>query len=296
MHVWLGNKSYKFPKNYYREEVRVPFENIDIPVPAEYEAILKIKYGDYMIPVHNWDSHEYPFYVKQKKHCIEEGVKLNDYKDTFSDYMQYKEQVDVIRKAKKIVKRFNGDIHKTVLFLAYKVDNWNMLDNIYRQYCGKENTRVIVQSVPYYYKTVNGVFEKYTDSGSYPDYVTITPIEEYNYLEEYPDEIVFQYPYDNYNSAGTTDPVFYSYNLASHTQKLIYIPYFRTDEIDENDMRAYTNMDAYVTMPGVVYSDRVIVQSEGIRKLYIKKLTEFFGEETGSEWAAKIEAGDIGGN
>lgn len=296
MHVWLGNKSYKFPKNYYREEVRVPFENIDIPVPAEYEAILKIKYGDYMIPVHNWDSHEYPFYVKQKKHCIEEGVKLNDYKDTFSDYMQYKEQVDVIRKAKKIVKRFNGDIHKTVLFLAYKVDNWNMLDNIYRQYCGKENTRVIVQSVPYYYKTVNGVFEKYTDSGSYPDYVTITPIEEYNYLEEYPDEIVFQYPYDNYNSAGTTDPVFYSYNLASHTQKLIYIPYFRTDEIDENDMRAYTNMDAYVTMPGVVYSDRVIVQSEGIRKMYIKKLTEFFGEETGSEWAAKIEAGDIGGN
>ena len=55
-------------------------------------------------------------------------------------------------------------------------------------------------------------------------------------------------------------------------------------------------MNEYVTMPGVVYSDRVIVQSEGIRKLYIKKLTEFFGEETESEWAAKIEAGDIGGN
>ena len=32
-------------------------------------------------------------------------------------------------------------------------------------------------------------------------------------------------------------------------------------------MRAYTNMDAYVTMPGVVYADKVIVQSEEIRKL-----------------------------
>lgn len=296
MHVWLGNKSYKFPKNYYREEIRVPFENTDIPVPAEYEAILKIKYGDYMVPVHNWNSHEYPFFVTQKEHYKADGVEFNNYRDTYSDYMQYKEQVDVIRKAKKIVKSFNGDTHKTVLFLAYKSDNWNMLDNIYKQYCGEENTRVIVQSVPYYYKTVNGVFEKYADSGSYPDYVTITPIEEYNYLEEYPDEIVFQYPYDNYNSAGTTDSVFHSYNLALHTLRLTYIPYFRTDEIDENDMRAYTNMNEYVTMPGVVYSDRVIVQSEGIRKLYIKKLTEFFGEETESEWAAKIEAGDIGGN
>ena len=72
-------------------------------------------------------------------------------------------------------------------------------------------------------------------------------------------------------------------------------PYFRTDEIDENDMRAYTNMDAYVTMPGVVYSDTAIVQSEGIRKLYIKKLTDFFGEKSEAEWENKIEAEDIGG-
>ena len=112
----------------------------------------------------------------------------------------------------------------------------------------EKDIKVIVQCVPYYYKNIDGTFEKYIDGGMYPEYVTITPIEDYNYVNENPDVIVFQYPYDNYNSAGTTDPVFYSYNLASHTQKLIYIPYFRTDEIDENDMRAYTNMDAYVTI------------------------------------------------
>lgn len=159
----------------------------------------------------------------------------------------------------------------------------------------RKDIKVIVQCVPYYYKNIDGTFEKYIDGGMYPEYVTITPIEDYNYVNENPDVIVFQYPYDNYNSAGTTDPVFYSYNLASHTQKLIYIPYFRTDEIDENDMRAYTNMDAYVTMPGVVYADKVIVQSEEIRKLYIKKLTDFFGEESEDEWEDKIEAEDIGG-
>lgn len=67
--------------------------------------------------------------------------------------------------------------------------------------------------------------------------------------------------------------------LASHTLRLTYIPYFRTDEIDENDMRAYTNMNEYVTMPGVVYSDRVIVQSEGIRELYIKSLQNSLGKK-----------------
>lgn len=78
----------------------MPFENTDIPVPAEYEAILKIKYGDYMVPVHNWNSHEYPF-CNTKEHYKADGVEFNNYRDTYSDYMQYKEQVDVIRKAKR---------------------------------------------------------------------------------------------------------------------------------------------------------------------------------------------------
>ena len=85
-----------------------------------------------MTPVHNWDTHEYPFFVKQKKYCIEEGTQFNDYKDTYNDYIQYKEQNSAIRGAKKIIKDFNGDTHKTVLFLSYKAENWNTMDNIYK--------------------------------------------------------------------------------------------------------------------------------------------------------------------
>ena len=65
-----------------------------------------------------------------------------------------------------------------------------------------------------------------------------------------------------------------------HTDKLIYIPYFATDEIEAQDMRADVSMNSYVTMPGVVYADEVILQSENIRNLYIRKLTGFFGEES----------------
>ena len=72
------------------------------------------------------------------------------------------------------------------------------------------------------------------------------------------------------------------------TKELIYIPYFETEEINPSDMRAYVSMDSYVTMPGVVYSDKVIVQSEGIKALYVKKLSEYFGEETRDIWNTKI--------
>jgi hypothetical protein len=53
-------------------------------------------------------------------------------------------------------------------------------------------------------------------------------------------------------------------------------------------MRAYKWMKEYVTMPGVVYADKVIVQSENIKKLYVKKLTEFLGEDLQKEWDNKI--------
>lgn len=53
-----------------------------------------------------------------------------------------------------------------------------------------------------------------------------------------------------------------------------------TDEIDPNDMRAYRSMEAYVTVPGVIYADETIVQSEAMKELYVKKLTEFMGEES----------------
>ena len=89
--------------------------------------------------------------------------------------------------------------------------------------------------------------------------------------------------------SGTVHPRFYSKILAAHTDKLTYIPAFLTDEIDELDMRAYKAMDEYVMMPGVVYADEVIVQSESIKKLYVKKLCDFYGEDSFNIWNEKIK-------
>ena len=47
-------------------------------------------------------------------------------------------------------------------------------------------------------------------------------------------------------------------------------------------------MQYYCTMPGVVNADKVIVQSENMKQLYVEKLTEFAGEDTRTIWEEKI--------
>lgn len=53
-------------KEWYRERIYLPFENIKLPAPVGYEAALTAMYGDYMTPVRT-PSHEYPFYKKQQE-------------------------------------------------------------------------------------------------------------------------------------------------------------------------------------------------------------------------------------
>jgi lipopolysaccharide cholinephosphotransferase len=57
-----------YPKEYYSESIYMPFEYTTIPVPKEYEKILRQKYGDnYMTPYLGGTNHEYPFYRKQQR-------------------------------------------------------------------------------------------------------------------------------------------------------------------------------------------------------------------------------------
>ena len=59
------------------------------------------------------------------------------------------------------------------------------------------------------------------------------------------------------------------------TNRLMYIPWFITDEIDPQnpeDGKAFYQMNSYVTMPLVFRADLTIVQSEEMRKAYLAKI------------------------
>ena len=55
-------------KIWYRESIRLPFENITIPVPVDYDKVLEKSYGpNYLQPIKKWHFHNYPFYKENKR-------------------------------------------------------------------------------------------------------------------------------------------------------------------------------------------------------------------------------------
>ncbi len=297
--IWRDGERYRFPKDYYSKTIRLPFENTTIPVPYAYEAILKKKYGDYSVFVHQWGTHDYPFYERQIDILKKEGIATGEeFQCSMQEYENFREQKCTVRRARSILKQTdekNSADKKTVVFMPYKAKYWENMESLWREYSDNDEYDVIVMPLSYYYKNYDGTADYCKDKDAYPDYVKLTAYEDYRFDQMNPDKIIIQNPYDGFNMTVTVHPLFYSRNLAIHTDELIYVPYFKTEEIDENDMRAYKWTQEYVTMPGVVYADKVIVQSENIRRLYVRKLTEFFGEETRPEWEDKIEAEHTGG-
>lgn len=61
--VWFNRHGYKNPKEYFDYSIRLPFENITIPVPLHYNSVLEKNYSkSFMKPVRKGSSHNYPSY------------------------------------------------------------------------------------------------------------------------------------------------------------------------------------------------------------------------------------------
>lgn len=63
-----GDKNYRLKKEWYKKGIECDFENMKITIPDGYDSVLKLKYGDYMIPVQARGGHEYPFYKRQQEY------------------------------------------------------------------------------------------------------------------------------------------------------------------------------------------------------------------------------------
>ena len=178
---------------------------------------------------------------------------------------------------------------REIVFLPYKASMWNSLESAWRAACAAPDCDVYVIPIPYYYRNLDGSFRDMQYEGEqFPDTMTITDYSSYDFENRHPDVIFIHNPYDDCNLTTSVPPCFYSSNLRQYTEKLIYIPYFVEDEIGPNDMRSIYNMKYYVSTPGVVHADKVLVQSEQMRQVYIDYLTKFAGEDIKTIWEEKI--------
>lgn len=181
---------------------------------------------------------------------------------------------------------------KEVVFFPYKASMWDSLESVWMAADADEDTDAYVVPIPYYDKNPDGSFrEMHYEGNEYPDYVPVTNYEEYDFEERRPDIIFIHNPYDQFNYVTSVHPRFYSKSLKQYTEKLVYIPYFILDEINPDDDAAIEGMKHFCINEAVKNADKVIVQSEDMRQVYIKVLTEEAGgsKEARVYWEKKID-------
>ncbi len=68
MPYWIYFNNHKYPAEYFDKTIMIPFEVTELPVPAAYDGVLSIEYGDYMKISRAGGVHNYPFFTGQEDH------------------------------------------------------------------------------------------------------------------------------------------------------------------------------------------------------------------------------------
>ena len=178
---------------------------------------------------------------------------------------------------------------KEAVFLPYKASEWEYLESVWTAAMQDPMCDVYVIPIPYFYKDYDGsLHDMQYEAELFPENVKIIKYDEFDFGLHRPEMIFIQNPYDEYNETISVHTYFYSSNLKQYTEKLVYIPPFVLEDFTKDNHCEYFNMQYYCNVPGVVNADKVMVQSENMKQLYIEKLTEFAGEETRTIWENKI--------
>lgn len=180
-------------------------------------------------------------------------------------------------------------VRTEAVFLPYKASMWDSLESIWKAADEDKDCDAFVIPIPYYDKNPDGSFkEMHYEAEQYPEYVPVIDYKTYDFEKRRPDMIFIHNPYDECNYVTSVPPFFFSKNLKQYTEHLVYIPCFIFGEIRPDNEKAVEAMRHFCTVPGVIHADRVVVQSEDMRQIYINVLTEELGKDTKNYWEDKI--------
>lgn len=167
-----------------------------------------------------------------------------------------------IRQARKLLGEQIPD-RQEVVFLPYKASMWDSLESVWRAADADSEWTSLVMPIPYFTKNKDGSpGEMQYEGADFPPYVPIVDWQQYALEGLQPDVIFIHNPYDQYNLVTTVHPYFYASKIRKYTDKLVYIPYF----VHKNEVV----LEQYCILPGTLYADLVILQSEKVREHYIQ--------------------------
>lgn len=181
---------------------------------------------------------------------------------------------------KEYVKNRLPEYTKETVFLPYKASMWDSLESIYLAAREDQDCMAYVIPIPYFDKNADGSLGKmYYDGGCFPEDIPIASWEAYSIEENRPDRIFIHNPYDGSNFVTTVHPGFYARELRKYTDELIYVPYFVLQEIEPDDQIGIEGIKKFIELPAVLYADKVIVQSEKMKQIYVNEFIRWAKEK-----------------
>lgn len=176
-----------------------------------------------------------------------------------------------------------------VLFVVDRAKNWKAVESLYRACAADPECHVKVMPVPWRMK--EGIFDlsekSCLDKLSIPDSSALVSENEYDIATVHPDVIITTYGYDHYNYVRSTDVKYYTKILYKETDRLIYIPWFTLTEFEKGDPQ-WATVPYFARIPGVLYADQTVVQSERVQRIYIDAMEEMDTSVPEQYWEEKI--------
>lgn len=170
-------------------------------------------------------------------------------------------------------------VKKEIVFFPYMASMWDSLESVYLAVKEDPECDAFVVPIPYYDLNPDRSFgQMHYEGREYPKNIEVIDWQSYHFEKRKPDEIYIHNPYDSWNLVTSVHPRFYAENLKKYTDKLTYIPYFILNEIEPEDQKTIDTMKQFIHTPGVIYADRIIVQSEKMKEIYVNEYLKFARE------------------
>lgn len=176
---------------------------------------------------------------------------------------------------------------KEIVFLPVQAAMWDSLESVWKE-AFEDTENCISYVIPLPYANLNkdhSIRDWNCDIEKYPSYVPVIYYKNIDLKEIRPDIVFINNPYDEMNYITRVNSDYYVHELKKICDKLIYIPYFILDEPVKEE-----NLEHFVMTNGAIYSDMVILQSEILKKQYIKILLEKTPWKDKEYWEKRIIA------
>ena len=285
MRFYMSHGNHIYDRKMYESYVELPFENTFIRAMGRYDEKLRTDYGDYMHVSKAGGVHCYPVYSEQEQ-ILRDHMGRNPYRYTLDNQ-------ELLSSVGRYIMRATSPKapkdRRSIAFFPCRAKWWDTMEGMWKRAVSDPALDVCVVPVPYYDRDFAGdILDEHYEKELFPGYVNAMDCRDYDPAKEHPDIIVMQVPYDGWSTYMATPPEYYSKNLVNCTDELVYIPCFDPEDSETDGDRAEAAIRIMVEQPAVVNSDKVVLKSERMRQVYIKKLIELTGEPTRDYWNQKI--------